>query len=727
MGQVWRARDSNLDRDVAIKLLRRTGDEKSKERFRREALVLSRLSHPGVATIFDFDSREGSDFLVMEYVPGGTLSSRIAKGPLPIDQVLRYGAAIAEALDAAHESGFLHRDLKPGNIVISEHDHPKILDFGIALLLAGEEGVPRITQAGVALGSIPYMSPEQLFGNGDDRRADIYSLGVVLFEMATGTLPFMKPRPEALMFAIVNTTAPSARSIRPEIPPALDSLIDECLRKELAQRPASAGEVAGELRRLRDATTSSELKQAPQRTTIHSIAVLPLRNVAADPAQEYFVAGMTEAIIADLSRIKALRVISRTSVMKYKETTLSLPEVARELNVDAVLEGSALIIGNRVRVNVKLVRARDEETLWADRYDRNVEDVIQLQSDLAEMVVKEIAVQLTPAEAHQLATVPQSVNRTAYDEFLKSRHSSFSGSREGIELGLKHARRALELDPQFAPGWSALGDCYVMMALRQLAPWTETTEHALEAARKAIDLDPALGDGHATLGIMLFYTGHMREGIESLEKAVQLNPGHSIAHNVLARARISMGKFDEALAIAQRSVAMDPLTVLNQSTVADTYYFWRQYEKSVIAFKLALETDARFDASYLDLARSYEALGRFDEARDAIVEGRRLAGPLASSPRYALAHLEAASGNEAAARKILNELIDARESRVVSAWGIAAIHAQLGDVDEAFRWLDIAVRERASGLTVLAVHPRLDPIRSDPRYMPLVKKLGFAD
>jgi TolB-like protein len=616
--------------------------------------------------------------------------------------------------------------LKPGNVVISEHDHPKILDFGIALLLAGEEGVPRITQAGMALGSIPYMSPQQLFGGADERSADIYSLGVLLFEMATGKLPFMKARPEALMFAIVNTAAPSARSIRPDIPPALDSLIGECLRKDSSQRPASAGEIANELQRLRDATTSSELRQAP-RTAIHSIAVLPLRNVAGDPAQEYFVAGMTEAIIADLSRIKALRVISRTSVMKYKDTSLSLPEVARELNVDAVLEGSALLIGNRVRVNVKLVRARDEETLWADRYDRDVDDVLQLQSDLADTVVREISVQLTPSEADQMAAVPRPVNRTAYDEFLKSRHSSFSGSREAIEIGLKHAKRALEVDPGFALGWAALAECHMMVALRHMAAEPTSMADAARAAERARELDPLLGDAQAMLGIIQFYTGKTREGMKTLEAAIPLNPSYSIAHNILARAKLSFARFDEALAIAQRSVSIDPLMVLNHTTVADTYYFSRQYEKAVLQYKLALEVDPRFDGAHLDLGRAYEALGQFDEAREAINECIRLTGPMASSARFGLAHLEAAAGNERAARRILNEMIDGRESRPISAWGIAALHASLGDVDEAFRWLDIAAREKASGLVMLRVHPRIDPIRSDARYWPLVEKLGLAD
>jgi len=723
MGDVWRAHDARLDRDVAVKLLHRAGDEKSRERFRREALVLSRLSHPGVATIFDFDSIEGCDYLVMEYVPGGTLASRLARGPLPIDDILRYGTAIADGLESAHRCGFLHRDLKPGNVVISEHDHPKILDFGIALLLGGAD-VQRITQAGMAVGSVPYMSPEQLFGDADDARADIYSFGVMLFEMATGRLPFIKARPEALMFAIINNAAPSVRSIRPDIPPELETVIEDCMRKDPTHRPASAGQVAAGLRHLLDGTRSNEIRQ-PAQPVIRAIAVLPLRNISGDPAQEYFVAGMTEAIISDLSRIKALRVISRTSAMKYKDTTLSLPEVARELNVDAVLEGSALLVGNRVRVNANLVRARDEETLWSNRYDRNVEDVLLLQSELAETVVKEIEVQLTPQEESKLASVPQAINRKAYDEFLKSRHSVFTGSPQGIELGLRHAKRALAIDPDFALGWSALADCHTIRALRGLAPYAEAGAEATAAAKRALEIDPLLGDARASLGIIQVYTGHLHEGIASLRKAIQSNPGHAMAHNILARALIAFEHHEDALREAQEAAALDPLGVLNLNTVADAYYFAREYEKSVLAYRMAIEVDPRFDGSHSDLARALEALGRFDEARAACDEARGLSGGM-FGPSFALAHLEAAAGNEAEARRILDELIEARSTRVVSAWGIAAIHASLGDVDEVFRWLEIAIEEGASGLVMLRVHPRLDPIRQDPRYWPMVERLGLG-
>jgi serine/threonine-protein kinase len=726
MGEVWRAHDANLDRDVAIKLLHRAGDEKSRERFRREAMVLSRLSHPGVATIFDFDSRQGFDFLVMEYVPGGTLASRVARGPLPVEEILRYGTAIAEALESAHKSGFLHRDLKPGNIVISGHDHPKILDFGIALLLKGGEGVPRITQAGMALGSIPYMSPEQLFGNADDARVDIYALGVMLYEMAAGRLPFIKDRPEALMYAIVNNAPPSVRTIRPEIPAALEALIEACMRKDPSRRPASAGEVALELRRLMEGTRSLEIPQ-PYRDAIHSIAVLPLRNISGDPAQEYFVAGMTEQIISDLSRIKALRVISRTSAMKYRDTTLSLPEVARELNVDAVLEGSALLVGNRVRAIMQLVRARDEETLWSDRYDRNIEDVLMLQSELAETVVKEIAVQLTPSEAISFAATPRPVNREAYDQFLQGRHSSFSGTREGIDLGLRHAKRALEIDPNFALAWASVAECHLLRALRGMAPYDETAAESATAAKRALELDPSLGDAHASLGFIEFYTGHVRAGIDRIRKAIELSPGHAMAHTILARALIGLERHDEALAEAQQAAALDPLAILNQNTVGDAYYFAREYEKAVLVYRLALEIDPRFDGSHSDLGRALEALGRFDEARAECVEARRLAGLAIAAPTFGLAHVEAAAGNEAEARRLLKELIDARESRVVSSYGIASLYVSLGDIDEAFRWLDIAVKEGASGLFMLRVHPRLDPIRNDPRYWPLVERLGLAD
>jgi serine/threonine protein kinase/Flp pilus assembly protein TadD len=724
MGEVWKARDDNLDRDVAIKMLHQgtLGNATTRERFRREALVLSRLSHPGVATIFDFDSWGGGEFLVMEYVAGGTLESRLEAGPLPLNDVLTFGAAIADALDNAHRHGFLHRDLKPGNVALTADGHPKILDFGIALLLSSDRAAGRMTAAGTIIGSLPYMAPEQLLGDAGDERADVYALGAMLFEMTTGRRPFVMDRAEALMFAIVSNDPPSVSSLRPDVPDALGRLIAECLRKEPEQRPASGAQVSQALRGIRDGAPTAALP-LPARNVIRSIAVLPLRNVSRDPAQEYFADGLTESLISDLARVKALRVISRTSVMRYKGAEKSLPDIAHELGVDAVLEGSALLVGNRVRVSVQLVAARTDETLWAERYDRDLVDVLGMQSELAERVAREIAIQVTPAEASRLADrVP--VNPEAHLEFLKSRHSFNAGSPGALEVALRHARRALELDPTSAAAWTVVADVNIFRAIRGMAPPAEAAAEATAAAQRALELDPTLADAHVSIGTILSHSGDVAGGLRALQKAVALNPGHAAAHNLLARALYAFERHGEALGATNRSVKLDPMSMMMYTGAGDAYYFAREYEKSVFHYRMAIELDPRFDGAHTGLARSLEALGKFGEARAEYEEGRRMSGGVAG-PSFGLAHLEVASGNEQEARRILAELTEARTTRVVSAWGIAVLHASLGDVDEAFRWIEVAIGERSSGLIMLRAHPRLDAIRADPRYRELVRRIGL--
>ena len=441
----------------------------------------------------------------------------------------------------------------------------------------------RLTQAGNVMGSLAYMAPEQLAGEEEDPRTDIYALGVTLFELATGQRPFAQDRPQALMFAIFNTPAPSLRSLRPEATADFDRLIASCLEKDRARRPASAAAVAEALRRL-PANGSSGRSPVSARGTIRGIAVLPFRNISQDPTQEYFADGMTEAVISDLARIKALRVISRTSAMHYKGTALSLPEIARELNVDAILEGSAHLVGGRVRLNVQLIAARTDETLWADRYDRQLEDVLGLQSELAEKVAREIAVQLTPTEVTQLAR-RHVVNPEAHLEYLKGRHSAWGGSPEGVDLGLRHAKRALEIDPDFAAAWSALADCHILRATRGMAPPAEAAAEATAAARRALELDPSLADAHVSIGVVQMHTGDMHGCIRSLRHAIELNPALALAHNMLARALSTFERHDEALVAALRSVSLDPLAVMLHTILGDVYYFARQYEKAVLSYR----------------------------------------------------------------------------------------------------------------------------------------------
>ena len=722
MGEVWKAHDGNLDRDVAIKfLLRESEYDGRNERFRREALALSRLSHPGVATVYDFDVHKDQEYLVMEYVGGGSLESRISAGPLPIDNVLSIGAALADAIDHAHQNGILHRDLKPGNVVFTAGGQPKILDFGLALLLEDASTLGRVTQPGMIMGSLSYMAPEQLFGEAD-ARTDTYALGAMLFEMTTGQRPFVRDRTEALMFAIINTAPSRVVWQRPDAPDALDRIIAECLRKEPSERPASAATVAQTLRGIAQGIPSAELP-LQSRDVVRSIAVLPLRNTSRDTSQEYFADGMTESLISDLARIKALRVISHTSVAKYKSTTQSLPEIAHELNVDAVLEGSVLLVNNRVRLSVQLVSARTDETLWAERYDRELRDVLDMQSELAATIVREVAVQLTPSEEKKLGA-HAAVNPEAYLEFLKSRHSFSDATPQALDVGLRHARRAVELDPTSALAWTAIADHHIFRAIRGMTEPAESVREALSAARTALRLDPNLPDAHVSMGTTLSHSGDVANGLKHLRKAVELNPGLAHAQNLLGRALYSYELHAEALAAMHRSMTLDPQSMMIYVGVGDAYYFAREYEKSVVHYRLAIGLDPRFDGAHTGLARSLEALGRYDEARKAIEEAIRVSAGVAG-PVFGLAHLEVTIGNEKEARRMLAELIESRSTRIVSAWGIAVLYASLGEIDEAFRWLDLAIEEQAPGIIMLRVHPRLDPIRQDPRYQILVRRLGL--
>jgi serine/threonine protein kinase/Tfp pilus assembly protein PilF len=731
MGEVYLARDEHLDRDVAVKVLQRgmLADPAARERFRREARVLARLSHPGVATIYDFDTQDSLDFLVMEYVPGGTISTRLAAGPFSVPDVLKVGAAIADALEEAHRRGFLHRDLKPGNVVLTAEGAPKILDFGLAgLLHASAAQATELTQAGTILGSLPYMAPEQLRGDPTDLRSDVWSLGALLYEMAAGRRAFGKERPEALMFEILHSMPRPLRTVRPEAPPALERLIESCLDKDRAGRPGSAGDVARGLRAVSSgAPMESAARLEPSteiaRDSIRSLAVLPFDNVSRDPAQEWFADGMTEALIADLARLQGLRVISRTSAMKYKGASRSLPEIGHELGVDAILEGSALLVGPRVRITVRLVSARTDETLWSERYDDKLEDVLDVQSKVAEAIAKEIELHLSPREVKRLAQ-RQTFKPEAHLEYLKGLHTMAAFSPQAVEVSLRHFRRALEIDPSYAPAWAGIADAHSIRAQRGMAPPAQAVQEAEDAALKALSLDDSVANAHAVLGAIRLQQLDFAGAIRELKRTVEINPGLADAYPVLGRVLYCTEQHTDAQAAMLEALRLDPMSMIIHTSVGDAYYYAREFERSLVYYRKAIELDPRFDGAHTDLARALEAVGRFDEAFREYEEGRLLSGGVAG-PSFGLAHLAASRGDTAEARRMLAELTEARSRRVVSAWGIAALHASLGDVEEAFTWLETAVKERATGLAFLRVHPRLDPIRKDPRYGELVRRLGL--
>jgi serine/threonine protein kinase/Flp pilus assembly protein TadD len=747
MGEVYRARDTRLGREVALKVLPAAfaRDPERLARFEREARTVAGLNHPNIVVLYSVEEDQGVRFLTMELVEGRSLHQLVTPGGLPHARVLELGIALADALVAAHERGVVHRDLKPANVMVTREGRLKVLDFGLAKLESSDPGMDA-TQAetvaaplsapGTAVGTVPYMAPEQLRGDPVDARADLFALGIMLYELAAGRRPFSGTTAADVSSSILRDTPVPLSNVRPELSADLDRIVGRCLEKEPRARFQTALDVGNELRRLKLNSDSDANARPGERdsgrgrdsasgaaaaSAIRSLAVLPLENVSRDPAQEYFADGMTEALISELARLKALRVISRTSAMKYKGVQKALPEIARELNVDAILEGSALLVGKRVRVTVQLVSARADETVWADRYDGEIEDVLDLQSRIAETVAREIALQVTPREETRLA-LRRAVNPEAHVEYLKGRHLAVASSPQAIDMSIRHYQRALELDPSYAPAWAGIAHCHVIRASRGMAPPAEADEQARQAALKALELDDSLAEAHTQLGTVASHKRDVATAIRYLERAIELDPGSTSAHIVLGRLYYCSERHAEAQRVMLKALSFDPLSMLLHTCVGDAYYYAREFERSVVYYRKAVELDPRFDGAHTDLARSLEALGRFDEARHEYEEGRRLSGGVAG-PSFGLAHLEASSGNVAAARAMLRELIEARAQRVVSSWGIAALHASLGDADEAFRWLDTAIEEGATGLVFLRVHPRLDPIRKDPRFQVLLRKV----
>jgi serine/threonine-protein kinase len=769
MGEVYRARDERLERDVAVKVLPPTlvADESVRSRLRKEARALSKLNHPNIEILFELGSAEGSEYLVVEYVPGATLGARLSEGPLSEKEILRLGMQLASGLAAAHNQGIVHCDLKPDNLRITPEGRLKILDFGIAKSLRVTKTTSKFdvstesTTGDLGLaGTLPYMAPEQLRAEPADPRSDLYSAGAVFYEMATGKQPFRDRTAPQLADAIFHQPAVPPRALNPRITPELERIILKCLQKEPENRYQSAVELEVDLRQLatpaaarptpgaqparfwrrhRGVSAACGLALAallagllvkrwmPQpgesgAGRIQALAVLPLQDYSGNPQNDYFADGMTDQLIADLSQISALRVISRTTMMQYKGTRKPLPQIARELNVDAVVEGSVLSSGERVRITAKLIRSANEKSLWGETYERDARDVLKLQADVAGAVADQIRIAVTPQERARLNSA-RPVIPAAYDAYLKGRSAWYKGTEQEKVLARKHFEEAVQLDPSCASAYAGLADYY--WSTNTLPPRTALPK-AKEYVLKALEMDSNLAEAHTSLGAIRFLGDwDWPEAEKEFRRALELNPGDVEAHRMYSAYLSAMGRDEEALAEVLRAQELDPRSIAAQVTVGWTFYYSRRYDQ-------ALEQCGKILQSQPDSAGAHDCVGLSWLAKNmfqkSIAECQRAVELSANDSNRAvgLARAHALAGDKAEARKALVELhAQARRSYVPPSL-FAQIHLALGERKQGLAWLETAYRDRDEYLARLKVEPAFDSVRSEPAFQDLLRRVGLA-
>ncbi len=751
MGVVYRARDEKLRRDIALKFLGilPSGSAVSHEKVLEEARAISALNHPNICTVYEVGETDGKPYIAMEYVEGRPLSMEILSTGMSLDQVERYGMQLADALSHAHSRGVIHRDLKAANVIVTPSGRLKVLDFGISrrIVAGGGDETTRFDKSWESqhtfTGTLPYIAPEVLKGVEADERSDIWSLGVLLYEMAAGRRPFRGNTAYELSAAILRERAPG---ITPPLPPALQGVIDKCLDKEPGQRYQSAGEVhaaletAGTVSRTNQFVTDNTVPARPGQLwtwrnilllaavaalalgagywlktkkgskpplpvpgAIQSIAVLPLENLSGDPKQEYFADGMTDALITELSQIKKLRVISRTSVMQYKHTRKTLPEIAQELKVDAIVEGSVLHDGNRVRVSASLFQTNIEGALWADKFDRDYTEVLALQSDVATAIARGIQVELSAVEQSQLAR-SRTVVPEAYEFYLKGKFEAAKRTNDGLLAAVDYFYKATEKDPTFAEAWAGLADAYMSISNYQLQPAKDTIPKAKQAVERALKLDDRLAEAHTSLAAIRFY--HLEDGdIEGeFQRAISLNPGYSTAMHWYALFMAAKGRRDESIREIKLAREIDPKSLIINANVGWCYYLAGDYDLAIEAERNTLQMDPAFAVARGYLGQAYLEKKRYEDAVREFQVYLSLAPGEVS--READSGTPTRFGKKGDAEEILREFENAPKSKYISNYDKAIVYAGFRDKEKTMSALEKAYDERNGRMPNLAVHPQ---------------------
>jgi serine/threonine protein kinase/Tfp pilus assembly protein PilF len=756
MGVVYKAEDTKLKRTVALKFLPPdlTRDEEAKTRFVHEAQAASALQHNNICNVHDIDeSPDGQMFIVMDCYEGGTLKQKIEQGSLKIDDALNIAVQVARGLTAAHQHGIVHRDIKPANIMMTPGGEAKIVDFGLAKLSGGT----LLTRAGSTVGTAAYMSPEQARGDPVDQRTDIWSLGVVLYEMLTKRNPFAGEYDEAAMYRILNEDPEFVTKIRPEVPTRLDHIVGRAIAKDPARRYQTVEELRADLESLSNEDAQGRLAKAilgrfgrRERKIaarllpvvlilisvlgyfltrgIHgsgpvSIVLLPLKNITNDTSQEWFTDGMTDALTTDLARISGLRVVQRSSAMRYRAANIAASEIASELDVSYVLEGSVLRLGDQVKITIRLIDASSNKYLWAEEYSRDFTGLLALQGEVAKTIAGQVQVKLTKQE-QTLLTQRKTVNPKAYEAYLKGNFFWHKLTRESIATALQYFQLAAEIDSTYAPAYagialtlsvpaqmgyasmsvaakeaaraeakalaldSTLADVHFMVGARRA--WVEWNwDGAMQSFRRAVELNPNLAEARAYFSHLLFTLKHSDEGMEQIEDARKLDPFNSLIQGLYAMDLMYVRRYDEAIHLLRKTLEVNPGDPIVLSTIRSAYHQKKMYDEALAAWRL-----------------SYEAKGD-REAIQVLNRGR------------------AEGGYSRALQSLAEMLIERSKTSFVTPWQIATLYTRAGMKDKALDWFDQAYDAHDPNMPYLSVDPIFDDLRDNPRFQAILKKMGL--
>jgi serine/threonine-protein kinase len=772
MGVVYKARQISLNRSVALKILSPdlSSDSSFVKRFKREAQAIAQLDHPNIVQIFDTAKAKSLHFFSMQYIEGNNFAEVLKeKGRLDATEAVRIIAQAAQGIEHAHRNGIIHRDIKPSNIILDESGNAKVMDFGLA---RSTEERSKLTQSGTLIGTLDYMSPEQCRGEEADGRTDIYSLGVVLYEALAGRTPFEAPNEAALINKIVNEDMPVIQTLNPDVPISLSKIILKALAKDKEIRYSEIGELLEDLRScaeaLKPAKATTPLaidmpsasnrdqrigvaviaavlvclciggilllrepkEPAPptaevaEEKTYSSIAVLPFVNMSADPDQEYFCDGMSEELINALAQIRDLRVIARTSAFSFKDQNIDIREIAEQLGVETILEGSVRKSGSRLRITAQLVDVSTNDHLWSERYDKEAKDIFAIQDEITLAIVDNLKIELLGDKGHTLAK-RQAIDPEVYDLYLRGRHLIWERNTDkDLNKAIEYFKQVLELAPNYAPAYADMAAAYHGLHVGRSLPAGETAPKARAAALRALELDKNLSQPHVSLAWdEMCYKFNWERAEKEFKLAIKLNPRDAVARHFYALYLTYLGRFDEAIDEMRRGLEIDPLSPMINTGLGTVFFHARDYDKAIDSAEAAIELDPSFHLAHQTLAHAYHGKGLYEKA---LVEYQRTAELRGDEIDYDdTGSIYADMGKMNEARDMRDSFLELPNIAEISPYPIAALHFALGEEVRGFDWLEKAYREQDWLLVSINVDPAFDSVRSDPRYISLLKKMNL--